>query len=45
MKKYIVLVRDNHATWESYYFDTLESANVFMENNELDDDSLEIIKE
>jgi len=45
MKKYIVWVRANHATWESYYFDALDSANVFMENNELDDDSFEIIKE
>jgi len=44
IKQYIVWVRDNHATWESYYFDTLDSANNFIMNNELDDDSLEIIE-
>jgi len=44
MKQYIVWVRDNGATWESYYFDTLDSANNFIVNNELDDDSLEIIE-
>jgi len=43
MNNYIVWVFVNHETWEPYYFKTLESANEFMENNELDDDSLEIV--
>ena len=44
MKKYIVWVRDNHATQETVNFDTLDSAINFIVNNELDHDSLEIIE-
>ena len=44
MRNCIVWVFINHENWEPYYFDTLESANKFIENNELDYDSLEIIE-